>query len=505
MVLQLVQRLNTMDKAADAGLTLASLRRRFIPYKRWFLTGIPPGIESNPADLQAFREHTHKDLRRSIYFLFVLLMFINVFYWFTDAWIFQRHPLAISVFAQWRSSVALTGVAILLAQWVPKLSAYTSGIVGGTLICLSSAHHMALLGGPGTPWFHFLYPFMLIVLIAWATPFMRIGVTCLMAAAILGGYFGLHPQYLADPLAFMALGYFAYIVVLCYLLGLYNDNNRLRLFMARLEVERARDILNARVMEQTIILAGLHARLDTLRDAERKTLAQELHDELGQLLTAQRMVLESTRQRYRSSGASIEPNLVTLESLLDRFSTHFRSQLNSLRPPVLEGGDIREALRALVERWRTQVGISCTLALPPEPPVMDAERAGVVYRFVQEALTNVARHAVAQQVEVSITEDHGRLRARVQDDGVGMELGHADPSHQAPAPVGPSRAGPSRAGPSRAGPSHLGLLGIRERVEAIGGTLEIHAAPGQGTTLEIHFPLTGPPPRPETHNVSPTA
>lgn len=475
MVLQFVHSDKTTPAPVKPSGAMPRLRLRIRPFWQWFLTGLPPHLESTPADMQAFRAHSHQDLRRSIYFLFVLLMSINVFYWFTDAWVFESRPDVIPVFTQWRSSLVLTGMITLLMQAIPKLSAYISGTLGGALICFSSAYHMALLGGPSTPWFHFLHPFMLIVLIAWATPLLRIAVTCLMAAAILVGYFGFHPHYLVDPLAFTGLGYFAYIIVLCYLLGLYTDNNRLRLFMARLDVERARDHLNTRVMEQGVILAGLLTRLDTLRDAERKTLAQELHDELGQLLTAQRLVLQSTRQRYRLNGASIEPNLVTLESLLDRFSSHFRSQLSSLRPPVLEGGDIRSAVQTLVNQWSTQAGIPCTLTLPPFPLGMDGEQAGVVYRFVQEALTNVAKHAIAQQVAISISVEHDHLRARVRDDGVGMTS--SQPDH-----------------------SHMGLLGIRERVEAIQGSLELHTSPGQGMTLTIDIPLTGMLPTSDTSN-----
>lgn len=458
------ERLDGSHQTPEAGTTLAGLRRLLSPYWQWLVTGFPPDVQVDPADIQAFREHNHRELRRTIYLLGLLLMTINLGYWFTDAWVFRDSPEVLPIFDRLRASFSAAGIVTLLAQKIPGLSAYISGILGGTLICLSGAHHMALLGGPGTPWFHFLYPFVMIVLIAWATPLVRIGATGLMASAILGGYFGLHPPHLADPLAFMAIGYFGYILILCYALGLYTDNNRLRLFLANREVARTRDALNRRVMEQSIILSGLHARLDTLRDVERKTLAQDLHDELGQLLTAQRMVLESTRQRYRQKGASIEPNLATLESLLDRFSTHFRSQLNSLRPPVLEGGDLRAVLRTLVDHWSLQAGIPCPLVVPADALVLDAERAGVLYRFVQEALTNVARHASARQVQVSVEVKGGWLIAQVRDDGVGMRLNTPDSSH-------------------------MGLSGIRERVQAIQGELEIDSTPGTGTSLRIDFPL----------------
>lgn len=170
IVLQLVHSSNGTETPVKSDGAMTRLHRHFRPAWKWFLTGFPPSLESHPADVQAFRAHSHQELRRTLYLLFVLLMSINVFYWCTDAWVFQNRPDVIPVFAQWRSSLVLTGIVILLAQAIPKLSAYISGTLGGALICFSSAHHMALLGGPSTPWFHFLHPFMLIVLIAWAPP-----------------------------------------------------------------------------------------------------------------------------------------------------------------------------------------------------------------------------------------------------------------------------------------------------------------------------------------------
>lgn len=244
--------------------------------------------------------------------------------------------------------------------------------------------------------------------------------------------------------------------------------NRLRLFVARLEVERSRDALRQRVLEQSLILSGLHARLDTLREAERRALARELHDELGQLLTAQRLVLESTRRRYHQTGSSIEPNLTTLEGLLDRFAVHFRSQLSALREGVQEAWDIREALRGLVERWQAHVGIECLLELPPEVLELDAERGTVLYRFLQETLTNVARHAEAQRVHIVVTEAEGWLHAEVRDDGVGL-------------PVTPSSH------------PHFGLLGLRERLQPVDGTFLLESSPGQGTTVRMQFRLARAP------------
>lgn len=147
---------------------------------------------------------------------------------------YGRHPEVIPVLDPLRTSLLGIGEALVAAQGIPAFSLEARGIPGGAVLCFSIAYHLGELRAPSTPWFHFIYTFIIGGVMVSVALLPRLGATTLASFAALGGCFGLHPQHLSDPLASMAPAQFSFVLVLCHALGLYSDNNHLRLYVANL-------------------------------------------------------------------------------------------------------------------------------------------------------------------------------------------------------------------------------------------------------------------------------
>lgn len=227
------------------------------------------------------------------------------------------------------------------------------------------------------------------------------------------------------------------------------------------------DISSRREMEEELIesrmrLRELAAHHDFVREEERKRIALEIHDELGQLLTALKMDIALLRMR---SGADPEVAQCTndMRQLVEKTIGVVRQVTANLRPAALNLG-IVPALEWLLEDFGQRTGIAYELNFTGGEIALDDTRATAFFRIVQESLTNVMRHAEASSVSVSLWRDGGALRLEVHDDGRGFDYEAV-------------RHGPS-----------FGLLGIRERVRVLGGTLSVDSGPGRGSTVAISIP-----------------
>jgi signal transduction histidine kinase len=226
--------------------------------------------------------------------------------------------------------------------------------------------------------------------------------------------------------------------------------------------ERERLRLEAEVAARTAQLTELANHLQRAREDERNRLARDLHDELGSLLTSAK--LDAARIRARLAGTAPEAleRLAHLVGTLDSIIALKRRIVEDLRPSALGHLGLVATLEILAREFGKSAGLEMHGALAPVRLAPAAEL--VVYRGVQEALTNIAKHAHARQVWITLGEHEGRAVASVRDDGAGFDAG-ARPR------------------------SAFGLVGMRYRVEAEGGTLAVRAAPGQGTLIEMTLPL----------------
>ena len=215
-------------------------------------------------------------------------------------------------------------------------------------------------------------------------------------------------------------------------------------------------------------LRALATHLRDVREAERARLSREVHDVLGQQLTAIRLGVGWFGRHYAGDEAA-QARLDDTRAVIDETVRHVRQIAADLRPGVLDDFGLASAAEWEVGRFEERSGVAASLAVEgaAEPP---PDVATAAFRVLQEALTNVARHAEAASVAVALRLGTDAVRLTVADDGRGLD------------PAG------------GAGRRSLGLVGMRERAGALGGTLSVRGAPGRGTVVECTFPLAAPPP-----------
>lgn len=235
------------------------------------------------------------------------------------------------------------------------------------------------------------------------------------------------------------------------------------------ELARERDRLDGEVVRRTAELTELARHLQTVREDERAHLARELHDELGALLTAAKLDVARIRRMTRTAAPEIDERLVHMSELLDQGIALKRRIIEDLRPSALSNLGLIPALEILTQEFAQRSGLQLSLELV-NTATDDADRLAL-YRLVQEALTNVLRHARASQVRVVLDEAEGWLQLSIRDDGQGFN-------------------------PESVGAGHHGLLGMRYRIESLGGTLQLLSAPGGGTLVLARLPRR-PEPEPQ--------
>jgi signal transduction histidine kinase len=231
-------------------------------------------------------------------------------------------------------------------------------------------------------------------------------------------------------------------------------------------------IHQARLLEQVRNgrdrLRRLAQQLVSAQEAERRRLARALHDEAGQALTALRLSLEGMRSDLPDGDGSLDQRLYDAAALAETTMVHLRRLAQDLRPPALDTAGLDPALEGFCRGFaaRTQLTIAYS---GWDLPTMPEEVQICLYRFLQEALTNVAKHAHADRVRVVLASDDHTVRLSVEDDGRGFDRGATLSS--------------------LGWPMGIGLLGMQERLESLGGGLKIVSQPGQGARLVARVPL----------------
>ena len=213
-------------------------------------------------------------------------------------------------------------------------------------------------------------------------------------------------------------------------------------------------------------LRALTAHLLRAQEVERRTIARELHDELGGTLSAIKMDILMGRDAASKRGD--EKSVARLQRALTSIDSgvqFIRRLIEDLRPTLLDNLGFEAALRAMTELFSERTGCRCLISLPAGELNLTSAQSTALYRVCQEALTNVLKYAKATQVTITLTSDGKRWALLLADDGVGLE---ATKQHRAM--------------------SH-GLLGMRERIVALGGSFDVRGSAGCGTTLTAKFPV----------------
>jgi PAS domain S-box-containing protein len=219
-------------------------------------------------------------------------------------------------------------------------------------------------------------------------------------------------------------------------------------------------------------LRALSAHLQSVREAERTRIAREIHDELGQSLTALKMEIAWLEKRLQAT----EPDLAALKTktrsvaeLLDETIQSVREIATELRPSVLDTVGLTAAIEWQIQEFQTRTNIACQARLAPIPEWIDPERSTAIFRIFQEILTNIARHASATRVKINLDTQDGSLVLQVRDNGLGIDEREITRSQS------------------------LGLLGMSERAHLLDGEVKIKGFQKQGTLVAVRIPLGSPP------------
>jgi PAS domain S-box-containing protein len=199
------------------------------------------------------------------------------------------------------------------------------------------------------------------------------------------------------------------------------------------------------------------------QEKERTAVARELHDELGQVLTALRIDSAWLRDRLDGADGKAAERALMMCSLIDNAIDGVRGMATRLRPGVLDDLGLVDALEWFSMDFEKRTGIQCVFSHRDVPDVNDTV-ATAAYRIAQETFTNAARHSSATRVDVSLTAEDGHLALVMADNGRGFDTKNLSDSRG------------------------LGVAGMRERAALVGGTLEIHSRPGEGTRVVLHVP-----------------
>ena len=223
--------------------------------------------------------------------------------------------------------------------------------------------------------------------------------------------------------------------------------------------------------ESTDRLQHLSRRLLTIQEEERRHLSRELHDEFGQMLAGITLHLQAAKGL---AGDAARSRLEECIALIQHAGDQLRSLVLELRPTMLESAGLAPTLRWLAKQHEERTGMATRVV--GELNDVPGDLAIACFRAVQEALTNVIRHARAQHIRIELSQTDGALELAVRDDGVGFDVEKT--LDQAP------------------GRGHLGLLGMKERVQILGGDIEVDSEPRRGTRIRISFPAAAPVPTP---------
>ena len=221
-------------------------------------------------------------------------------------------------------------------------------------------------------------------------------------------------------------------------------------------------------------LRALSARLRSAREEEGARIARELHDELGSALTSLKLDLELIRREERSSTVAADlsrfrDKLNTMMQAIDHMIDTVRRISSELRPSVLDDIGLVAAIRWQARQCEVQTGIACRCDFRVEDVHLERQQSTAIFRVFQEALTNVLRHAQATRVDITLEKEDDELLLTIRDDGKGIT---AD---------------------EQSDQLSLGLLGMRERVDLIGGTIRIVGVEGTGTAIAVRVPIPGQP------------
>ena len=211
-------------------------------------------------------------------------------------------------------------------------------------------------------------------------------------------------------------------------------------------------------------LRNLSAHLQTVREEERKGLAREIHDELGQALTTLKLNLALLKGDLYATSAEASDKIAPMLTLIDTTIKSVKRMIAALRPRLLDDLGLTAAIEWQAEEFQERTTIQCSLSISPAEITLDGDRSIAIFRIFQETLTNIARHAKATKINVTLTDTGEAVVLEVKDNGIGIKKEQVTNSRS------------------------FGLMGIRERASYWGGDAIIEGLKNEGTSVRVRFP-----------------
>jgi signal transduction histidine kinase len=259
---------------------------------------------------------------------------------------------------------------------------------------------------------------------------------------------------------------------------LYREAQALSQELEQRVVARTTELQNANLQLENQIterkrvneeLRQLSAHLQSAREEERIRIAREIHDQVGQVLTAVKMDLALLDRKLNNAPrvpvAEVKADVAGTIQLVDKTIHTMREIIRELRPEILDHLGLSAAIEWQLQEFQTRTGIACQFDTTLDEVNLDLDRSTAVFRIFQETLTNIARHANATRLATALHQDAGAIVLQVQDNGKGF------------------------APDDLANKQTFGVLGMRERAHVFGGDVTLDSTPGQGTTVTVKIPV----------------
>ncbi len=231
-----------------------------------------------------------------------------------------------------------------------------------------------------------------------------------------------------------------------------------------------RDITERKLVQEELRksneqLRDLYRRLQSAREEERTRIAREIHDEFGQTLTALKIDLAWMKKKLDGNQTPVLQKIESMSGIIGSAISSIKKLSSDLRPGILDDFGLHAAIEWQAEEFEKRTGTRCEVKLEMGDVEIDEDVSTAIFRILQETLTNIMRHADAKKVELQLREEQSALVFSIRDDGKGIGKD------------------------ATSNPHSYGLLGIRERAAAFGGSVEIDSSPGMGTTICVRIPL----------------
>ena len=415
-------------------------------------------------ELAAFREHARHLTVAGLSYTAVVMFVLTAGAAPTDFLVFKPGSQEFMTLMAWRAVVIISCMALFAAlrysAWC-RQRPYSMGMWCFTTAVAASGYLVGSYGGLESPLTYGIYSTPLLTVLLIVPPLERTVAAIWVVLVFAAGVMLPFPQHLHHPM----IG--APAVWLCGVIATNVAVGHVVYTLLRANFLQHRS-LDRRVAEQTSHIRELAASLLSTQERERRRIGHDLHDEFGQILTGLHMELE--RLDLIVGKPVIEPgriqeSLATSYDLLDAMHASFDQILRELRHPNFDGGvTFIEAVERLAAGVAARHGLVCDVIADAPVEGFSTQQATALYRIIQESLTNVARHARASQVVITLKQEDEHLRLTIADDGRGFDAVAA------------------------ASEVRFGLAGITERSQWLGGDCMIDSTPGAGTTVAVTIP-----------------